>query len=197
MLDPPFLELQYYVPDASLGAAVAHLVDGLAPGVLPRKLVIPDLVGISQNAEELEVVRSVIVLRTEGEMFCGSNRSERTRLRALGRRVYERFVQVANVVACAYGAILVEYSLEEPEVLRQDPRSLGFRDFFLSAEHFNAEAVNAIVRLAGDAAYVERLNRGVYVSTSGEFNPEGKTLPSDDALERSVRIATVVGQAIR
>jgi hypothetical protein len=101
-------------------------------------------------------------------------------------------VAVADALPSPYGAILVEYSLEEPHELVSDPRSLAFRDFFLSSEFFSAKAIAEIRRIAGSRAYVEQRPRGVYISMSAEFNPDGKNV-SPDALERSARISVVVG----
>src|SRR5262245_38187922 len=144
MLDPPFLELEYYVGRPSLEAAVQRLVDGVKPGLVPSKLAVPSAVGLSHKMEEIEVIVGIVVLRTEGELFCGTNRDDRARLRKLGGRVYRRFVDVADLIPSVYGAILVEYSLEEPKVLRQDPRSLAFRDFFLSSEHLDSSALDEV-----------------------------------------------------
>ena len=41
MLEPPFLELEFYVGTNHLEEALHQLVDGIRPGVVPRKLVVP------------------------------------------------------------------------------------------------------------------------------------------------------------
>jgi hypothetical protein len=194
-LDPPFLELEYYVGRNELETTVHRLVDGVQPGLVPDKLVIPNAVGLSPKLEELVVRGGVVMLRTEGEAFCGPFRDDRMRLKKLGRRVYQRFVEVADAIPCVYGAILVEYSLEEPKKLRQDPRSLAFRDFFLSRERLENKAIEEAIRLAGDEAYVENRATGVYISMSAEFNPKGRSIPLLEAQERSVRISAVIGRA--
>ena len=196
-LDPPFLELEYYVGQDELETTVHRLVDGLQPGLIPSELVIPNAIGLSPKPEELVVRGGVVILRTEGEAFCGPFRGNRMRLKKLGRRVYQRFVEVADAIPCIYGAILVEYSLEEPKKLRQDPRSLAFRDFFLSRERLENKAVEDAIRFAGDEAYVENRATGVYISMNAEFNPKGRSIPSVEAQERSVRISAVIGRAAR
>jgi hypothetical protein len=133
-LDPPFLEFEYYFGRAELETTVHRLVDGVQPCLVPSKLAISNAVGLSLKLEELVVRGGVVILRTEGEAFCGLFRDNRMRLKKLGRRVYQIFVEVADAIPCVYVAILVEYSLEEPRKLRQDPRSLAYRDFFLSRE---------------------------------------------------------------
>jgi hypothetical protein len=197
VLDPPFLELEYYVGRAELETTVHRLVDGLQPGLVPSKLVISNAVGLSPKPEELAVKGGVVILRTEGEAFCGPFRDDRTRLKKLGRRVYQRFVEVADAIPCVYGAILVEYSLEEPKKLRQDPRSLAFCDFFLSRERLENKAIEEAIRLAGDDAYVESRATGVYISMNAEFNPKGRSIPSPESLWRSARISAVIGRAAR
>jgi hypothetical protein len=196
-LNPPFLELEYYVAQAELETTVRRLVDGLQPGLVPSKLSIPNAVGLSPKLEELEVRGGVVILRTEGGAFCGPFRNNRMRLKKLGRKVYQRFVEVADAIPCVYGAILVEYSLQEPKKLRQDPRSLAFCDFFLSRERLENKAIEEAIRLAGDEAYVESRATGVYISMSAEFNPKGRSIPSPESLWKSARISAVIGRAAR
>jgi len=196
-LNAPFLELEYYVGPTELETTVHRLVDGLQPGIVPSYLVIPKAVGLSPKPEELVVRGGVVILRTEGLAFCGPFRDNRRRLKKLGRKVYQRFVEVADAIPCVYGAILVEYSLQEPEKLRQAPRSLAFRDFFLSRERLENKAIEEAIRLAGDEAYVESRATGVYISMNAEFNPNGRSIPSPESQERSVRISAVIGRAAR
>jgi hypothetical protein len=196
-LDPPFLELEYYVGPAGLETTVHRLVHGLQLDLVPSTFVIPGAVGLIPKPEELVVKGGVVMLRTEGEAFCGPFRDDRVRLKKLGRKAYQRFVEVADAIPCMYGAILVEYSLEEPKKLRRDPQSLAFRNFFLSRERLENKAVEEAIRLAGDEAYVENRATGVYISMSAEFNPKGRSIPSPESQERSVQISAVIGQAAR
>lgn len=179
-------------------SAVRALVSGVADGGVPSKLVLPDLVGIASGAEELEVDGGVLILRTEGERFCGPERHERARLCRDGEKVYRRFAEVAARIPARYGAILVEYSLEEPAALRQDPRSLAFQNFFLSSAGVERAVLEGVLRIAGADAYVEEIDSvGVYVSMSAEFNPENRSVPSEEAQGRSARISALIGRAVR
>lgn len=194
MIAPPFLELQYYVRPGTLEAAVRLLGGGVALP-LSGRVPLPDAVGLSAKPEEFEVIRNVIILRTEGDAFCGPRnppKRARERARKLGQLAQRRFVAVADTLPSPYGAILVEYSLEEPQELARDPTSLAFRNFFLGREFFSARAIAKISRIAGSEAYIEQRSRGVYISMNAEFNPDGKEV-SPDAQERSVRISAVVG----
>lgn len=196
-MDAPFLELSFYVGTAGVKPALDALVANMSPGILPRKIRLPNIVGLIQGAEEIEVLGGIVVLRSEGEAFCGAARAKVGRLKKLGRQVYERFVEVADMIPCFYGAILVEYSLEEPGVLRRDPRSLAFRNFFLSEESIDPIAIQQSVASAGNDAFVEKRKNGIYVSMSTEFNPKGCHIDPLDAQERSTRIAAVVGRAAK
>jgi hypothetical protein len=192
MLDPPFLELEYYVGRSWIGAAMAHLAAGVRP---IGKMKLPGAVGLIRELEELEIFGGVVVLRTEGESFCGPPGMDRTRAKALGLEVYRRFLEVAQAIPFYYGAILVEYSLEEPRQLLEDPRSLAFRDFALNREHLGEQAVEDVVRLIGNDAYFERRGSITYVSMSAEFNPERKDLPIWEDLERTARLCKIIGRA--
>ena len=78
--------------------------------------------------------------------FCAEAREARGRLRKLGRTAYKRFLEVAEQVPCIYGAILVEYSLEEPAALREAPRSLAFSNFYLKHFCVDRETLGSILR---------------------------------------------------
>lgn len=192
-LDPPFLELAYYLGSASVSRAV-ELLAGVRDGSLPKKMVLPHAVGISNKPEELELYGGVLVLRTEGEAFCGPA-VHTERARELGLRVYRRFLDVADRIPTTYGAILVEYSLEEPHELRRDPRSLAFRNFFLSRERLGHEVVAEVIGLAGEDAYVEQTGTGVYISMDTDFNPAGRGISADEVGGTRARIPIVVGRA--
>lgn len=195
-MNPPFLELSFYVGAAGVRPTLEALVKDLPPGELPGRLPVPNLVGLSEG-EEIEVYGGIVVLRTEGGAFCGPAGTKLRRAKTLGRRVYERFVDVADMIPCVYGAILIEYSLEDPGELRRDPRSLAFRSFFLSEKHLGRAAVEQAVSLAARGAFVEKRSAGMYVSTSSWFSPEGAQVDSLEAQERSAMISAVVGLAAR
>ncbi|WP_148314475.1 hypothetical protein [Sorangium cellulosum] len=57
--------------------ALDVLIANLPPGSLPRKLRLPNMVGLIEEAEEIEVHGGIVVLRTEGEAFCGAARKKR------------------------------------------------------------------------------------------------------------------------
>jgi hypothetical protein len=192
-LDPPFLELAYYVGSASVSRAV-ELLAGVRDGSPPKKMLFPHAVGISNKVEELELYGGVLVLRTEGEAFCGPDIHTK-KARELGLRVYRRFLEVANRIPTTYGAILVEYSLEEPHELRRDPRSLAFRNFFLSRERLGDGVVAEVIRLAGEDTYVEHTGTGVYISMDTDFNPAGRGNSPNEVDGTRARIPAVVGRA--
>ncbi|WP_148314474.1 hypothetical protein [Sorangium cellulosum] len=82
-------------------------------------------------------------------------------------------------------------------MLRQDPRSLAFRNFFLSEDSLGPVAVQQAVAFAGNDVFVEERKRGIYVSMSTEFNPKGWHIDPLEAQERSTKIAAVVGRAAK
>ena len=85
--------------------------------------------------------------------------------------------------------LLVEYSLEEPRELRLDPRSLAFKNSFLSLRRLDKKVLEEAIRLAGKNAYVERRAAGVYISMNSELNPEGRDVPSPEGKRGSSRYA--------
>jgi hypothetical protein len=190
-LDPPFLDLAYYVgecrPADSLSsfkaAALGHLGDGR-------------IIGLAERPEELCTSGPRLIVRTEGEDFSGPMRSDTKRLFALGQKVFEAFVRTAKIANCLYGAILVEYELETPQELRADPRSLAFRDFFLSRHNLSEEVYSRVLALVPRDVYTQETSVGVYISTSREFNPEKRGIETELAHEVSVRVAVAIGELV-
>lgn len=164
----------------------------LRDGVALRRLYLENAIGISSKTELIEVSGGVVVVRTEGEEFCGPNRTQEARLFELGSKAYARFKALAVSIECYYGALCGEYSLEEPGELKRDPRSLAFRDFFVSGAMLGG-VPEAVREAAGIGVFTEELgDRGLYVSMSPEFNPEHRALDPIEAQDRSVRIAGVL-----
>jgi hypothetical protein len=195
-LDPPFLELAFYLGEANVDAHGPVLTPNIDT-VAPRKLGVAGAVGLVDEAQEVEIQRGIMIFRTEGQNFCGVLRADRQRLTKLGRRVRDRFVQLADSIDCVYGAILVEYSLETPAELRHDSRSLAFRNFFLNRRALGPWVTDECLRIAGEDAAVERTAAGVYVSMSTEFNPFGRQVEPLEAQRRSTEIAAVLAKAAR
>ncbi|AKT37789.1 hypothetical protein [Chondromyces crocatus] len=195
-MDAPFLDFSFYVGAGGVRPAIEALVPGLPLGALPEQIHRPGLIGLMEGAEVLQICDEHVVLRTEGDVFCNHLPDNRSRRKRLGRRVYERFVEVADTIRCFYGAILVEYPLETPEQIRRDPRSLAFRDFFVSEESLDAAMVRDVVALAGEEAFVEMRRRGVHVWMIDELNPIHRHLDELDWHQRSSRIAQVLGNAL-
>jgi hypothetical protein len=196
MLSPPFLELAYFVGAARARDALAALT-GVASLTSEVAIRVPDIVGIAAE-EEAMICRGVIVLRTSGDAFSGPPGTRRSIADALGLRIQERFLElIGRMSGCAYGAILVEYSLEEPDELLKDPRSLAFRNFYANSTGLRGNAIAEILKLAGPDCYVKSLDDGIYVSMSRHFNPERRSIPADEAMDRSARISAVVGRTSR
>ena len=77
------------------------------------------------------------------------------------------------------------------EIIR-DPRSLAFCNFFVKESMFDSVALKDALGEAGDDAYVETTETGIYVSMAPEFNPQGRGLDSLEAQYRSARIGLIL-----
>src|SRR6266850_4831446 len=128
-------------------------------------------------------------LRTEGEAFCGEPSRLKPRVRALGNIAYSRFVHFAGLLNPVYGAILVEYSLENPDELRRNPRSLAFQNFYLAKRALDERSWSMLYEIMGDRVYWYALPDGLYVSMTMYFNQEAKGIASIEAQALSVKIA--------
>ena len=199
MLQAPFIELAYFVGRDRVDTALSTVlkrsaVVGLAPSrrIGSNVYAISNLIGLARD-EEAETHGGRIILRTEGEIFCGSARTKKRKLLASGRKVYERFLSYVSVLDPFYGAILLEYSLEEPDELRSDPRSLAFRDFYVASRVLGSRDMQQLRALAGTDSFVQEMPNGIYVSTTEECNPEGRSVESVQAQETSVAIGNLLG----
>jgi hypothetical protein len=191
-IQPPFLELSYYVGVARTGDALEQI--GVRKEAIGnrKKICFPGIVGISEQQEEVDAIEGRLILRTEGELFSGVERGNTQTVRELGLVVYRRFLEVARSIDCCYGAILFEYTLELPDELRNS-KSLAFRNFYLSSKRLSKKTLKAVELEAGAEAFIEEdAEGGMYVSMTADFNPRAQSLDPIDAQERSVRIAEIV-----
>ena len=197
MLNAPFLELAYFVGERNIPASVERLRSELFLKGTAPKFSAPDAIGIAGPAEQMAVRGGVIELRTEGESFCSEPGRSKPQADRLGPIAYERFVHFADILAPAYGAILIEYSLEEPDDLLTDSRSLAFENFFLGTPAIDQRTVDDVLSIVGSEAYVSRRAHGVYVSMSPYFNPKQRSIEPVIAHELSAKVGALVAAALR
>jgi len=96
-----------------------------------------------------------------------------------GREAYARFLWLCEEAAPTYAAISVEWDLESPEELIEDPRSYAFHDFYLGdalGPLIHSQAIST-----NKDAFSQRTGGGLYISTNRWFNPKSIHTPSDSA----------------
>ncbi|MCC8967785.1 hypothetical protein H8A95_37125 [Bradyrhizobium sp. Pear76] len=196
-MDAPFLELAYFVGEANLKQALDKVRAETPLQGAGGKFTASNVIGIAGPVEQLVVRGGVVELRTEGEAFCGPSGRLDPRARTLGNIAYRRFVHFADLLSPLYGAILVEYSLEDPDELRRYPLSLAFRNFYLAKRALDVRAWSKLHEILGDRAYRHALPDGLYVSMMTDFNPVAKGMTSGEAQELSARIAELLTRALR
>ncbi len=132
-------------------------------------------------------------ISTDGDLFEGPPGEPPHRSAvAFGQRLYRRFVELVGALDPAYGALGVEIGLASPFDLRHGGPGEAFVDYYVSSAWAGDAMVEELVRRNADA-YVERLRGGVYVSTCGLFNPEGRELPIGERVTRARRVAQLLG----
>ena len=199
MIEPPFLELEYIVRGEKSLSSVAEYFGYEESAVrkdVRSKLRCPNILGIAEHGiEEIEKKGEVLLVRTEGESFCGYEREDKIELNRKGKIIYQKFREISCIIDFVYGAILVEYSLETPSEL-EGSKSYAFRNFCVSAGKFDQDTIESILSVAGQDSYIECDEAGLYVSMSSEFNPEGRNIPNQDAVSRSVRIGKILSDKL-
>lgn len=152
--------------------------------------------GISEQAAQYDTP-AVTILST-GNIFSlarnslSDSKKYNEKARKAGKKTYEQFKDIIEVLKPAYGSIAIEWSLESPADLRLDPRSLAFRNFYVSYS-VGIDLINQLRQLF-DAAYIEDLSSGIYISCTSEFNP--KRLQINLATPPWDRISTEVGKLL-
>ena len=221
-IDPPYLELAFYVGRERVQDQALRAVDSLVragarftgeidvvegdlvsrlssvelssielnSSARLRSIYLDGATGVTTKTELIEIRGGVLQLRTEGELFSGPNREHRAQLYRLGMGAYACFKRLALGIESYYGALCGEYSLEEPAELKRDPRSIAFRNFFVSRVALGEGTVEVVRRTVGADVYVEELgDQGLYFSMSPEFNPDHQEVEPIESQYRSVRVA--------
>jgi hypothetical protein len=142
---------------------------------------------ISQTAAVTD--RHPLAISTEATLFSGPQ--DRERANAVGKRAYRRFRLLIEAANPSYAAITVEYALECPADLRRDPRSIAFRDFYVSEQYLGTDKLKVVEGLF-NGAFVERIGEGLYISCNEAFNPKEIKKDSEEAAWQSVEVAKVI-----
>ena len=152
------------------------------------------LPGLTSKDEIVECEGPHVLLRTEaGPLSVPS--PKRAAREAAGLKAYKAFKYMADCLDAAYGAVCIEYSLETPAELREDSRSLAFRNFWLSRRRISEGPLHRVAtRMSG--AYVEEWLTGIYFSTDAAYNPARAGIEPEDAEELSVEVAAILARAM-
>ncbi|MEO7720134.1 MAG: hypothetical protein ABIY70_28425 [Capsulimonas sp.] len=110
--------------------------------------------------------------------------------RALSTSAYQRFIRIVEKLAPDYAAITLEWSLECPMDLQNDPNTPAFMDFYLSSCFFDASLITEVMNLCSHG-FIKPLSTGVYISNSGFFSPN----PLEKSKEQ-IELSTKIGKLI-
>lgn len=156
----------------------------------------PELVSyISISPEAALIDRHPLAVITEGEVFCGVLQSgSKSRRREAGMKAYNRFRGLVQALDPDYAGITLENSLACPADLRRDPRSLAFRDFFVSGRYLGSKGLARIQELFVNA-FIEPMSHGFYISCNADFNPAARNVDGESAQWLSVDAAKVIASA--
>jgi hypothetical protein len=127
---------------------------------------------ISEKASQIDT--HPIVLLTSGQNLNKLVSGSKSKSDSMARNAYKCFIALVNETLPTYAAITVEYGLECLTDLRDDPISLAFRDFYIDNNHLSKKNLNRLLKLYS-GAYIETLENGVYISSSG-FNPKFRSV---------------------
>lgn len=153
---------------------------------------VPEIVtycGVSSEASQVDSPSIAIV----GEGWVFSTPGYKRQAKNVGKRCYEKFVEICNALDPDYAAILNENSLPCSFDLRFGAGNRCFTNFFVSERSYNASSIKAIETLYNDS-FTERLDTGIYVSTWSMYNPRNISIEIGEALKRSTEVAKMLAK---
>ena len=158
----------------------------------PRTVEILTFLSISPEAANYD--HHPITIWTEGGSFCGNfPQLYRGRVTQFGNKIYHFFIDILGKLYPDYAAITVEWPLECPYDLHQDPRSLSFKDFYIS-QPFIGETEFGKIRQEFSTAYQEVVANGVYISGYKYLNPSGIEITPDGGERKSLLVSNLIAR---
>ena len=95
----------------------------------------------------------------------------------------ELFLRLCTRLSPLYASLTVDYDLETPEQLEQDPRSYAFSDFYVDSDFLTGYKQELLSLVEG--SFVEPVHNGIYISGTRYFNPDRKSLMPSSATASS------------
>lgn len=136
-----------------------------------------------------------VAIWIEGAVFSVSSAQDGipSKTRSVGLKARSVFVDLVRRLNPTYAAITVDYGLESPCDLRDDPRTYAFRDFYLQSEHFGGKTFQEMKSRFPKADY-EDLGCGVIVTTTKPFvrDVDRFEFSSSEAHELSAYVGRIV-----
>jgi hypothetical protein len=128
---------------------------------------------------------------SHADSFGGST----TKSSKVGSRALAVFKDLVTQLQPTYGAITVDYGLETPYDLRDDPRTYAFRDFYLDRTSFGDDSLRAIRDRFPNAVHQDFAN-GQITTTTRVFSrtPWESDIPSSEAYSLSVFVGRMVSR---
>jgi hypothetical protein len=108
-----------------------------------------------------------------------------------GERCSRRFLRYCQALEPDYAAILNENSLPSFRDLKDAKDCRCFCDFFVSAKIYGERLVSQLEGMYPDA-YVERVEKGIFISVSAVYNPKRLKIDRLDALKRSAIVSKML-----
>lgn len=104
-----------------------------------------------------------------------------------GIKVYRKFRDISKYVLPLYACIEVEWRVETPFELKKDKGSVSFCDFYLDKKYYNDE-LKTLLNCPKTELYIEEVENGVYLSSTGFLNPKNRTLSIENMQKISKKV---------
>lgn len=196
-LDGEFIEMP--IKDAcdlegfllSTGGVISKLtISGLlniVPGTY--EFIVPNIYPILNSKGAVVSVWSDGAWLSSGPGACNQRRRER------GAKALALFREMVSLLDPSYAAITVDYTLETPEQLRSDPRSLSFRDFYLSRQYLTPSVMTAFATNYSSFQQ-ESIDDGRLFLCSTYLVDEGNIVDSHICYEASVFVGKEIAMLV-
>jgi len=183
-------QLMAYLVDSNVKVLQVGLKNVIATSANGNDIV--GYVPMSRSASASGKDKHAIEILSEGAVFCGPPGNKPSSAeRRMGKHARETFLSVVEVLSPAYATITVEIELKNPWELAHGLSYRAFSDFFVNEGYIGPENAHRISKMYR-GAYIEKVKNGLYVSCYGPFNPNDTNVDTDERLQWSAEVATMI-----
>lgn len=178
------------------------------PSIFVRKVSFNGGTRIAKDAQEFLVTlpieganckneSNVVAIWVEGGAFSRDPNSQISKkAKQVAARALAAFRRLVTHLRPTYASITVDYSLENPCDLRNDPHSLAFRDFYLDRADFGIQFLEKLKTKFPNCVYDDQEGGQITITTAAFRLAAGDDSGEDNGYELSGFVGSSIGSLI-